>query len=82
MHQHLFLIPFGPLESKLTSPACIQTTVACVRGLLQDMLEKAAKNELPEEAPDELSNLLIDRDTCKSLGHPFLRGIKRTPLLS
>lgn len=24
-----------------------------------------AKNELPDDAPDELSNLLIDRDTCE-----------------
>ncbi|CAM9261125.1 unnamed protein product [Ascophyllum nodosum] len=29
-----------------------------------DMLEKVAKNELAEDTPDELSNLLIDRDTC------------------
>ncbi|CAN0318801.1 unnamed protein product, partial [Ectocarpus sp. 4 AP-2014] len=29
--------------------------------LAQDMLEKMAKNELPDDAPDELSNLLIDR---------------------
>lgn len=29
------------------------------------MLEKVAKNELPDDVPDELSNLLIDRDTCK-----------------
>jgi hypothetical protein len=32
--------------------------------LAQDMLERAAKNELPEDMPDELSNLVIDRDTC------------------
>lgn len=38
--------------------------------LVQDMLEKVAKNELPEDAPDELSNLLIDRDTSeKSVEH-------------
>ena len=28
------------------------------------MLDKAAKNELPEDVPDDLSNLIIDRDTC------------------
>lgn len=33
--------------------------------LWKDMLEKVAKGELPEDAPDELSNLLIDRDTCE-----------------
>ncbi|CBN75927.1 Protein phosphatase 1, regulatory subunit, and related proteins [Ectocarpus siliculosus] len=35
--------------------------------LAQDMLEKMAKNELPDDAPDELSNLLIDRDTCMNI---------------
>eukprot|EP00953_Heterococcus_sp_UTEX-ZZ885_P004727 3037-Heterococcus_DN1.PRE.6 len=28
------------------------------------MLDKATKNELPEDVPDDLSNLIIDRDTC------------------
>ncbi|CAM9289298.1 unnamed protein product [Phaeothamnion confervicola] len=32
--------------------------------LAQDALERAAKNELPEDSPDELANLLVDRDTC------------------
>ncbi|CAM9309546.1 unnamed protein product [Scytosiphon promiscuus] len=35
--------------------------------LAQDMLEKVAKNELPDDVPDELSNLLIDRDTCMNI---------------
>eukprot|EP00903_Cladosiphon_okamuranus_P006381 g6246.t1 len=38
-----------------------------VAQLAQDMLEKVAKNELPEDVPDELSNLLIDRDTCMNV---------------
>ncbi|CAM9890908.1 unnamed protein product, partial [Chrysoparadoxa australica] len=32
--------------------------------LAQDILEKGAKNELPDDIPDELGNLIIDRDTC------------------
>lgn len=33
--------------------------------VVQDMLDKVARNELSEDAPEELSNLLIDRDTCE-----------------
>ena len=32
--------------------------------LVNELLEKAAKEELPEDLPEEASNLLIDRDTC------------------
>ena len=42
-----------------------------------------SKNELPEDGPDELSNLLIDRDTCEyakdTIVHTLVHNSMGTP---
>ncbi|KAG5188451.1 protein phosphatase 1 [Tribonema minus] len=41
-----------------------ETYYLSVGQLAQDMLDRASRNELPEDLPDDLGNLLMDRDVC------------------
>ena len=43
---------------------CENSYLRDLMALVNELLEKAAKEELPEDLPEEASNLLIDRDTC------------------